>query len=252
MDREALRRTAASRRNLVEAEEPARKKVVWKCDYCDHGFQSERVFMNHRCKEMDRAQELKSVVGQAAYSYYAEWMSLSKRSVPPITTFAASSLYSTFIKFANWVNRVRLPNVKAFIRTMVQNGNVQPSLWARDNTYAMYMQTYDHAVPPTQQFITSLDEILTLSMELKCEPKDVFEKIGIDTLIDMVQRRKISPWFLVSSTAFRKWWKSLEQDEAGRVEDTIQVGALTIRITHSEKLKQLLYEFSNATKEVGL
>lgn len=253
MDREVLRKQAAARRNLVGAEEqPAKKKVEWLCEYCQHPFQSERVFMNHRCKERARIDELRSATGQAAYSYYSEWMRLNRRSVPPIETFASSSYYSTFIRFAEWVKRTHLPDPLRFVKTMVEHGNVQPSLWCRDNVYAMFLQGYDGIVPPEEQFIKSIDEILALITELNVEPRRIFDAIGVKTLLELVHKRKISPWFLVASSAFRKWWQTLPPDDASRIEDTLQVGALMIRISHSEKMKKLLTEFTKATEEIGL
>lgn len=252
MEREALKNLSAKRRNHVEVEAPARKKVIWNCQYCEHDFATETGFMNHRCKERARMDELRSPVGQAAYSYYAEWMKLNKRSVPPIETFAASTLYSTFIKFANHAVKVRLPNVMGFIRAMVENGKVQPSLWCRDNVYAMYLQGYDKVVSPTQQFFDSYEEIDALSMELKCAHSQVFEQIGVDTVLDLVQKRKLSAWFLVSSGAFRSWLNSRRPDDLMRLEDAIQVGALLARISHDKQLMALLTDFSKAAKELDL
>lgn len=252
MDRETLRSQSAKRRNQVLVEEQTKKKVTWACEYCEHEWATETGFMNHRCKERDRLDELKSPMGQAAYSYYSEWMKLNKRSVPPIETFSESKMYSTFIKFANHVVKVRLPNVSGFIRTMVENGKVQPSLWCRDNVYAMYLQGYDRVVNPTQQFFDSFEEIDTLSMELKCTKAEVFEKIGVEVVLDLVQKRKLSPWFLVSSTAFRNWMSTQKPDDTMRLEDAIQVGALLSRVAHDKKLMELLTQFSQATKELGL
>lgn len=251
MDRKALRESAEKRRG-GDSEAPVTTKKTWRCTFCEHDYASERTFMNHRCRERERLEQLKSPIGQAAYSYYSEWMRLNKRAVPAIERFADSSFYTTFIKFAEWVVRVRLPNPSAFIRSMVTNGNLQPSLWCRDNTYALYIQGYDSVVTPTQQFVQSLDEISCLISELNCAPADVFSLIGVDSLLELVQKRKLSPWFLASSGQFRRWWSSLPPFDARRIEDVLQVGSLMLRISKSETLKAQFAEFGSASKEVGL
>jgi hypothetical protein len=252
MDREALRSQSASRRNHADTEAPTPRKVKWTCEFCAHDFVSERMFMKHQCKERLRIEELRSPIGQAAYSHYSDWMRLNKRSVPPVETFASSSYYLSFIKFANHVRRVNMPNPAGFVRAMVENGNVQPSLWCRDNVYAMYLQGYDKVVSPTKQFIESVDLVLEYAKEFEVEPAKVFSAIGVTKILDLVQRRKLSPWFLVSSTAFRSFMAAQSDADTDRLEGGVQVGAMIMRIQQNPKNIELFTEFSRATKELNL
>lgn len=251
MDREALRKQAAARRNNAEEETPVRK-VKWTCEFCLHDFASERTFMKHRCRERERIEELRGPIGQSAYAFYSDWMRLNKRSVPPMETFASSSYYNSFIKFANHVRRVNMPNPPGFVKAMVENGNVQPVLWCRDNVYAMYLQGYDKIVNPTTQFINSVDMVMELAKDYECEPRDVFKQLGVTKILDLVQKRKLSPWFLVSSGAFREYMKSHEEMETNRLEAGVQVGAMIMRIQQSPENIELFTEFSKATKELDL
>lgn len=253
MDRETLRNQAASRRNSVAVEAPQiERKVKWKCEFCEHEFAHERVFMKHVCKERLRIEELRGPIGQAAYLYYSEWMRLNKRSVPPIETFASSSYYLAFIKFANHVRRVNMPNPSGFVRAMVENGNVQPSLWCRDNVYAMYLQGYDKIVSPTKQFLDSVDCVLEYSNDTAIAPAEVFESFGVTKILSLVQKRKLSPWFLVSSSAFRTYMAQQTEIDKDRLESGIQVGAMIMRIQQDPKNTALFTEFTKATKELGL
>lgn len=210
------------------------------------------MFMKHHCKERARIEELRGPVGQAAYAYYTDWMRLNKRSVPPIDTFASSSYYLAFIKFANHVKRVNMPNPTGFVKAMVENGNVQPSLWCRDNVYAMYLQGYDKIVTPTKQFVDSVDLVLELAKDFEVEPNKVFEAIGVEKILDLVQKRKLSPWFLVASNAFRTFMASRNEMETDRLEGGVQVGAMIMRIQQTQKNTELFTEFSRATRELNL
>lgn len=252
MDREALRNQAASRRNQADAEEAPTRKVKWTCEFCTHDFASERTFMKHRCRERERLDELRGPIGQAAYAYYSDWMRGNKRSVPPIETFASSMNYNSFIKFANHVKRVNMPNPQGFVKAMIDNGNVQPVLWCRDNVYAMYLQGYDKIVSPITQFMNSVDLVNEYAKEYNCEPKEIFSQLGVTKILDLVQKRKLSPWFLVSSGAFRSYMKGCGDVESNRLESGVQVGAMIMRIQQNPENIELFTEFSKATKELDL
>lgn len=252
MDREALRKQSAARRNNADEEEAPSRKVKWSCEFCEHDFASERTFMKHRCRERERIEELRGPIGQSAYAFYGDWMRLNKRSVPSVETFASSINYNAFIKFAHHVRRVNMPNPPGFVKTMVENGNIQPVLWCRDNVYAMYLQSYDKIVSPTTQFVNSLDLVLEYAKEYNCAPKEVFAAVGVSKILELVQKRKLSPWFLVSSTAFRTYMKAQTGIDADRLEGGVQVGAMIMRIQQSPDTIALFTDFSKASRELDL
>ena len=249
MNRELLRSQAQGRRNPSEATPVSEERVKsWTCHHCGHPFASERVFMKHRCREMDRHEELRSPIGQAAYAFYTEWMKLQSRKAPAIETFAGSHFYSSFIKFARHVKKVHLPTPLAFVRSMVDN-KIDPTLWTRDNVYVLYMKGYDDVVSPTKQFIQSVDLIMKLAADHEVAPELVFRTLGVDKLLDLVQQRKLSPWFLLASDAFRVYMMSRSEDDSMRLHDGVQVSAMIDRIKRNEST---FAEFSKATKELGL
>ena len=184
MDRDQLRSQAASRRNAAEAVEPRKGRAVWTCGFCSRPFVNEPAFMSYRCREKIRHEQLRSATGQAAYAHYVEWMKLKKHTPPPIETFAESRFYSTFIKFAEYAARTHIPNIKNFIRVMVEH-DVLPALWARDNTYAMYLQWYDSAYPPEVQVEESIGTVLEIAADIGCEPKDVFKRLSTTELFEL-------------------------------------------------------------------
>lgn len=249
MDREQLRRTALSRRNHVSDESTGDGK--WRCDHCKHGFHSEKVFMNHKCKEGQRNEELKSIIGQTAYSYYSEWMRLKKRTVPAIDVFAESKFYTTFIKFAEHARKVNIPNVPQFIKVMIENGDVSPSLWCRDQVYSMYITWYDTIYPPETQFVESIETIETLIDDYDCkdDPKRIFYEMNIDKLLQLVKKRKLSPWFLLASKSFREFLSSRNAVDKSLLESSLNVGAMIMQIKNKQGLFKM---FNEATQEMNL
>lgn len=250
MNRDLLRSLAAGRRNPSEPVPVPAKRVSWHCEYCERDLMSERVFMNHTCKERDRAIELQTAIGQSAYALYVEWMKQSKRTPPPIETFASSRFYSTFIKFATWVKKVHLPSPSNYIRLMIKN-KIQPPLWCRDNIYLLYLQSYDEAVNPTDQFLSSLDFALGLAQELKCKNEEVFDKLGTKGVLAATQNRKLSLWFLAASRVFRKWYQALPEAEREELSDALKLGSFILSIKDPAKTP-FFREFTKGTEENGL
>lgn len=246
MNREDLKQQAASRRS-GSAEAPAEAR--WVCTYCSKAFVFEKAFMDHKCKGKMKIDELRSKVGQAAYAYYSHWMQVQRHSVPSIETFGDSRLYTTFIKFAQWVEKTKLPNVPEFIRMMVENGKVQPSLWCRDNVYAMFLKSYDAAVPPEKQFLDSAQVLSDFAADTHTELTKIFETIGVDTLVSLIQKRKLSHWFLLASDNFKSYLRNLPAQERDRVTMALNIGAAVERIRQEDVLFR---EFGKGTKELGL
>lgn len=251
MEREALRQKVASRKNNEQSQDTQYTPASWDCEYCKKSFKFEKSFMKHFCKEKSRLEYLRSPTGQVTYSYYRDWMRANKRSVPPPETFIHSSFFTTFCKFAEHVNRVMLPSPELFITTMVKH-NIQPSLWCRDNVYAMYMGIYEKEVTPETQFLNSIDYLYEYSLRNDVELQKSFESMGVEYFLKQVQKRNLSPWFLAASTVFRTWLKQLPQEGAKRVEESVKVGALMIRIRGNAELTKLFGEFCKATKEFNI
>lgn len=205
--------------------------------------------MKHRCKEKIKHEQLRSPLGQAAYSYYSHWMKCQKHSVPALENFSRSKFYSTFIKFAEYANRVKIPNVKRFIEVMLENGKVPPALWCRDAVYAVYLKTYDISVPPTQQFLDGLALLEDLASEKRVPLAEIFPALGLEKLEELIQRRKLTFWLLLASARFRDFALSLPSEERERLSDALNTAAAVQR-TMDEP--ELFREFGRATAEVGL
>lgn len=241
MNRDLLRQAAASRRNENEVV-PTRRNAVWGCTHCLRDFQTELGFMNHRCRERERIEELKTPMGQSAYASYAEWMRLQKRSVPSQETFIHSKQYNYFIKFAEWIKKISIPNPNQFIRLMVES-KTQPVLWCRDTTFALYLQWYDNAYSPEQQFADTYEYLHALAVKHEVSIDKIYETLGPDELTQLIRRRKISPWLLVVSTNFLKYIQTLPALEKQILSEVINFGAYVDKL---RKFPVLAREFRSA------
>lgn len=246
MNREELRQQAAARRNQAGGVE---KKAVWHCSFCGHDFVHETVFLKHFCKEKQRHEELRSPIGQAAFAAYTHWMRSKKHTVQGIDTFGASKFYPAFKRFAEFAIKVKLPNINRFIELMVANGNVPPQLWCRDGVYSTYLKAYDAAVPPRQQLEEGLQVLDDLATELKVPLGDIFPAIGVDTLEELIVKRKLTFWLLMASGQFRRYLLTLSLDDKERLQNALNAGAVLERINAEATMFR---EFAAILKEVGL
>lgn len=240
LDREAIRKAAASRRTVDEPQPVA--KSAWRCDFCLRDFQTETGFMRHYCEERERLEILKSPRGQAAYSMYSEWMRLQRRSVPSPQTFSTSKQWNYFLRFAEWSEKTAIPNTNQFIKLMVETGT-QPVLWCRSQTYALYLQWYDNAYPPEQQFIETFDRLQSMAIDHRCSPAELYQVLGPFEIANLVRRRKLSPWLLVVSPRFLKYASSLSQQERDVLNTAIDFGVYAKKL---QQLPDLAREFKRA------
>jgi hypothetical protein len=226
MNREELRANAASRRSDGTVTEAA---PTWHCEFCLRDWQTENGFMKHFCKEREKLELAKSPLGQAAYGYYGQWLRNKKRSVPAQETFMTSRTFNHFVKFAEWVTKLSIPNPTRFIELMVET-DTPPMLWCRDTTYALYVQWYDSAYPPESQFVETLDALKRYASDLGCELKDVFAALGISELTKLARRRKLSPWLLLSSPSFLRWIQTVPPADRENLNQAVDFMAYVNRI----------------------
>lgn len=202
--------------------------------------------MNHRCPDREKIDLLRSATGQAAYAHYSEWMKAKKRSIPPIETFGESRYFNAFVKFAEHAVKTQIPNVRQFVRLMVEHNDVSPMLWCRDNVYALYLEWYDQAYPPEVQVIESLDFLKEQCAEHGVEPSKIFEAIPTTTLANYITRRKISPWFLSASRVFRQHLMTCSPESKERLERVMNLGAMIARIQKDQGLFELFGRVTSA------
>lgn len=232
LNREVLRNAAASRRtnDLMDVQKP-----MWPCEFCRRDFVTESGFMRHVCAERERLEELRSPRGQAAYSFYAEWMRLKKRSVPAQETFMTSRQYKHFIKFKDWSEKTAIPSVLQFIKLMVQ-AEVEPVLWCRDTTFAMYLQWYDGTYSPLDQFIETLDSLIKSAEEHEVPLSKIYPTLGPSALAKLIRRRKLSPWLLALSPNFLDWVQRLPDNDRDLLATAVNFGAFATKIQQNPEL----------------
>ena len=131
--------------------------------------------MRHHCKQMKRDEEFRSVTGQQAWAFYQNWMKAYRRMVPA-KSFIHSKYFNSFIRFAEFSNKLKLPDTKAFIWLMKEK-DISPTIWTNDQVYSMYLEFMDRKVSPKRHAEITINTLFDLAEEHNCEVSELFDNL---------------------------------------------------------------------------
>lgn len=193
------------------------------CTYCHHSFHYEDRFLKHQCRQKQRAEEINSPIGQAAWFYYQSWMRAQHHMLPHIKAFLHSKFYKPFIRFAEFVKQVRIPDPELYILQMVAL-DMAPMLWTNDQVYTAFLEYMDRKLSATRHAEITIDTLFDYADSLGCQnsPGDVFVKTNPNEIIQLIRQRKLSPWLLLHSGKFKKFYAGLSKDQQIVIETMIR------------------------------
>jgi len=192
----------------------------FQCKFCHRGFVIESRFLAHRCKKMIRAEEIKTPIGQAAWSYYQKWMKAYRRMVPPIKSFLNSKKYVSFVKFAKFVQKTQIPDTNAFIWLMKEK-DIDPTIWTNDQVYSQYIEFLDRRASPYNQAKLTVTTLYKVADAADVEVPDLFDFLESNEVIQLFRQRRLSPWLMLHSSKFRKFFVSKLSNEQQIILETI-------------------------------
>lgn len=172
------------------------------CQYCGAKYVDELKYIAHRCKAMVRAEQIRTPVGQAAWSFYQKWMKAYKRRAASADTFVDSRYYVSFIKFAKFVHKVNIPDVDVFIRLM-KDRDISPTMWTMDPVYTIYLEYMDNHLPPNNQIEITIHTLFRIAEVADCDVGEIFEILEPEEIIELLRSRSLSPWVLLFSNKFK-------------------------------------------------
>jgi hypothetical protein len=154
---------------------------------------------------MKREEEFRSVQGQSAWIYYQEWMKANRRQVPKSTSFLHSQFFNSFMRFSAFVKRVHLPDPKTFILIMAQK-QISPTMWLADEVYAQYLEHLDRRGDPNKIAEITVNTLFDIADALQCDVNEVFNHLTANEVIQLLRERRLSPWILLNSGKFKKFF----------------------------------------------
>lgn len=192
----------------------------YQCKFCHSRFVHEDRFMRHRCKQMKRDEEFRSIEGQQAWAYYQSWMKAHRRMVPAAKSFIHSKYFNSFIKFAQFVKKVHIPDTSAFIWLMKEK-DISPTIWTNDLVYSQYLEFMDRKVAPKRHAEITINTLFDVADEHECEVSEIFDHLTANEVIILLRSRRISPWLLLNSSKFKDFFVNGTSDEEKIIMESI-------------------------------
>ena len=193
------------------------------CPYCLHEFKIESRFLKHSCKEKERFEYVKTVPGQIAFNFFSTWMfKRYKRSVSKIEDFTEHSTYNAFVNFAEFVRSISgLADSEFFIDMMV-GIKMEPKHWCRLDTFKMYLKCLDDQLTAEEKINKSVDTLDQIAAKYDCELADIFEYVHPSMLIKYIKEQKLSPWLLLNSQKFMRYYAGLQSAHQYMINEVIE------------------------------
>jgi hypothetical protein len=197
---------------------------------------------------MLRAEEIQTIIGQAAWSYYQGWMKANKRFAHGIESFMTSKYYNSFIKFAKQVKRLNIPDVNIFIRLM-RDKKIQPTLWCKDEVYTIYIEYMDHKLSPLEQAKITISTLFFYADKLNCDVSNIFSIFEPVDVMQLLQQRRLSPWLLLFSSKFKSMIRSASKDQQIVLQSIIRPVFWKKRFDRNPKYVNIMQRY---VKELGI
>ena len=199
-----------------------RKQAVsgWTCHHCKRTFVQEKAFMSHVCKQKKRAEEIKTIMGQNAFSYYTMWMKARKFKTQSIDSFVSSMYYTSFINFANQVKNLKIDKPDLYIRLMVRRG-IGPAMWCNNQAYVEYLKFCDKQADPYEMVACSLEVLERHAAIANVKIGDIFVHLGFKFILELIKLRQLSPWLLLHSQRFHEFLVSLDEQDLRLITSTL-------------------------------
>jgi hypothetical protein len=240
IDHNSLKNNSSHRRQQVY--QPMKG---WTCNFCKKVFVMEKAFYKHECKQKKRATEIKTRIGQAAYSYYVVWHRSKIQSAPPIDTFATSKYYLPIRRFAEMVDTASISHPETYIRIMV-NHKQDPQMWCNNQSYCLYLDWYDTIADPAELIMSSMTALERLAEKEEVHIAGIFNHLGFRRVFELLKLRKLSPWFLLNSPNFTEFVKGLDAVEISLLFSIINKDRWTKIFTEQAELKKELAGYIKA------
>ena len=192
----------------------------YECKFCHTKFKTEDRFMKHHCKHMQRDEDFRTVTGQAAWMYYKAWNKAQRRIVPKGRAYLKSKYFNSFMRFATFVKKMKIPDTDAFIWLMVEK-DLLPTIWTNDQVYTLYLEFMDRKVAPKRHAEITINTLFDEADERGIDVSEIFDHITPNELIMLMRRRQVSPWFLFNSKKFKQFFVNSTSPEERIVMESI-------------------------------
>lgn len=224
------------------------KEKPYECSFCGTTFVNESRYLKHKCEKMKRYEDIKSPIGQAAFMLYQLWFTTKKKTAPSVETFLISKYYKSFIRFADFVKKLKITEPELFIR-MMNEKNILPAHWTMDEMYAYYLEYLDRRLSPKRQAGITIRTIEKIADAAECDPGEIFAVLTAGDVIQLIRERKFSPWVLLRSRKFLTMVELMTTEEQHILEGLVRAEYWKQKFQSKREVKEYM---DKLVKELNL
>lgn len=244
--------------NLIFDEEAIKKRRIivgsspsvespWICKYCSRRLISESVFMRHECETMIRSREMLSAIGKRAFLLYSHWLKKKTNNSASQSAFMNSSYYRGFIKFSNFVDKVKIAHPLKYVELMIEAGDMHPSSWSYDVAYSIYNKWVFDIMDPGEAAIKTIEYLNRMCEICNKQPSELLDFMGPAEIINSVRMKKIAPWVLIKLPTFQLVYEKFDHGEISALEAEMDLDKVVEIIESNQSIVDSLLELCAMT-----
>lgn len=192
----------------------------YKCQHCSKRFVHEERFIKHECKEMKREKEFREPHGQMAWIFYQKWLRSYNKVANNAAAFINSRYFNSFMKFAQFAKRVKLPDTDAFVAVM-RDHDISPTIWTMEEVYNIYLEHLDKKLSPQKHAQITINTLFNHAEDHETDVATVFDTLTPNDVIKLVRERRLSPWILLNSVKFGDFFVNQTNSEQRIILETM-------------------------------
>jgi len=127
---------------------------------------------------------------------------LRRRSSKNADAFIKTATYPHFIRLVKFAKDVNIPDIEYYLRIMATSKR-NPTTWTSDRSYRIFLEKMNSSVSAYNSISISARELQKLAEKLSMTVPELVEEMDIGEMLQMVRQRRLSPWLILQSPAFK-------------------------------------------------
>lgn len=142
--------------------------MVYKCQFCNKVYKTERGLNNHTCEYMLRIQDsnINRILNNWLMYKTIYKISTKKNTKDEALDMVKSTYYKTFKQFSDWCDSIDIVDTYSYI-SYLKKYNVPLKMWVSDRYYKMFLNEYIQTEPLANACERSINELKKCNLTLE-------------------------------------------------------------------------------------
>ena len=142
--------------------------MVYKCQFCNKVYKTERGLNNHTCEYMLRIQDgnINRILNNWLMYKTIYKIPPKKNTKDEVLDMVKSTYYKTFKQFSDWCDSIDIVDTYSYI-SYLKKYNVPLKMWVSDRYYKMFLNEYIQTEPLANACERSINELKKCNLTLE-------------------------------------------------------------------------------------